>query len=126
MTEVDKHYRQWVHERGKIGNYRNLSFSTTIREAFRAGYAVNTARIAELEAKLLKQSQNIDITVHSCCTYYCDNPPCIKQQRDEMRAEMEAMQEKLARVRDIAEAERDYGDETRYVGIAILEALEDE
>ena len=50
MTEVDKHYRQWVHERGKIGNYRNLSFSTTIREAFRAGYAVNTARIAELEA----------------------------------------------------------------------------
>ena len=51
MTEVDKHYRQWVHERGKIGNYRNLSFSTTIREAFRAGYAVNTARIAELEAQ---------------------------------------------------------------------------
>ena len=51
MTEVDKHYRQWVHERGKIGNYRNLSFSTTIREAFRAGYAANTARIAELEAQ---------------------------------------------------------------------------
>ena len=54
-----------------------------------------TARIAELEAKLSKQSQNIDMTVHSC-SYFCDNPPCIKQQRDEMRAEMEAMQEKLA------------------------------
>lgn len=51
MTEVDKHYRHWVHERGKIGNYRNLSFSTTIREAFRAGYAVNIKRIAELEAQ---------------------------------------------------------------------------
>ena len=67
----------------------------------------------------------MDMSVHSC-SFYCTNPPCIKAQRDEMRAEMEAMQAKLARVRDIAEAERDYGDETRYVGIAILEALEDE
>ena len=57
MTEVDKHYRQWVHERGKIGNYRNLSFSTTIREAFRAGYAVNTARIAELDNQLFEMTE---------------------------------------------------------------------
>ena len=39
----------------------------------------------------------IDMTTHSC-SYYCDNPPCIKAQRDEMRAEMEAMQAKLAKV----------------------------
>ena len=42
----------------------------------------------------------MDMTTHSC-SYYCTNPPCIKAQRDEMRAEMEAMQAKLARVREL-------------------------
>ena len=37
----------------------------------------------------------VDMSVHSC-SFYCTNPPCIKAQRDEMRAEMEAMQAKLA------------------------------
>ena len=54
----------------------------------------------------------MDMTTHSC-SYYCDNPPCIKAQRDEMRAEMEAMQEKLARVeqacRDALEIIKDDG-----------------
>ena len=39
----------------------------------------------------------MDMTTHSC-SYYCTNPPCIKAQRDEMRAEMEAMQDSHARI----------------------------
>ena len=44
----------------------------------------------------------VDMSVHSC-SFYCTNPPCIKAQRDEMRAEMEAMQAKLARVEGLAQ-----------------------
>ena len=70
----------------------------------------------------------MDMSVHSC-SFYCDNPPCIKAQRDEMRAEMEAMQAKLARVRDIAETWQQlsfYQHDQQWCGRSILEALEDE
>ena len=39
----------------------------------------------------------VDMSVHSC-SFYCTNPPCIKAQRDEMRAEMEALQDSHARI----------------------------
>lgn len=69
------------------------------------------ARIAELDNQLF------EMTVSGV-----NQARTIREQQLRI-AELEA---KLARVRDIAEAERDYGDETRYVGMAILEALEDE
>lgn len=54
------------------------------------------------------------------------NVPAEKFNRRTTDARIAELEAKLARVRDIAEAKRDYGDETRYVGLAILEALEDE
>ena len=66
----------------------------------------------------------VDMSVHSC-SFYCTNPPCIKAQRDEMRAEMEAMQAKLARVEALAEeADRNGGD--RWLCEDVLEALRGE
>ena len=70
----------------------------------------------------------VDMSVHSC-SFYCTNPPCIKAQRDEMRAEMEAMQAKLARVEALAEQYDDprkkYGFGSR-VSAELLEALRGE
>ncbi len=74
---------------------------------------ISTGRCHHLGERDGRIQIGIDMTddIHSC-SYYCDQPECIRAQRDELRDRLEVMQAEMAELRKINElAWRAYEDE---------------